>query len=37
MIAANELRIGNWVKHMGLDVRLAGNGIAVCADGGAYI
>ena len=33
MIAANELRIGNWVKHMGLDVCLAGHGIALCADG----
>lgn len=33
MINANELRIGNWVKNLGLDVKIEGYGIAFCAEG----
>jgi len=33
MINANELRIGNWVKHLGLDVRIEAHGIAMFEDG----
>lgn len=30
---ASELRIGNWVKNLGLDVKIEGYGIAFCAEG----